>query len=297
MAEELLRTLERAVEVLKAFGREEPNLNIGRLVERLAMPRSVVVRILATLERAGFIERLPDNPRLFRVGLAACEVGALYLVGNPLLRSAEDVLRDLAERTGFTSYLGTLYGADVVILALREGRTPIRFIWQAGERLPVATTALGKALLMHMSSAQLDALLGTGPLPGLTDGSIRTRGELDAQLAHYRGGGWIPAFEESFPGVFAVGAAVLDPAGSPAAGVSLSLLRTSVAPDEIGTIGDLVLQAAGSIARRLGPRIAYGRAALGPNAPAGRTAGTVTVVRRRPGRLKTVFSHTQEPTP
>lgn len=181
----------------------------------MGMPRSVVVRILATLERAGFVERVAGNSRLFRVGLGACEFGALYLVGNPLLRSAEDVLHDLAERTGFTAYLGTLNGAEVVIQTLREGRTPVRFIWQAGDRLPVATTALGKAMLMHLDRLQIDAILGVGPVAGLTAGSIRTRAELDAKLALYAPKGWIPASEESFPGVFAVGAAVLDPNGAP----------------------------------------------------------------------------------
>lgn len=263
MAEEMLRTLERALEVLKMFGHGEPVLTVSRLVERLAMPRSVVVRILATLERAGFVERASGNNRLFRIGLGACEVGALYFVGNPLLRSAEDVLHELAERTGFTAYLGALYGAEVVILALHEGRTPVRFIWRAGDRLPVATTALGKALLMHLQPAQLDAILGTGPLAGLTEGSIRTRAELDTQLARHAGKGWITAADESFPGVFAVGAAVLEPKGAPVAGISLSTLSNSMGADEIAAIGAAVLEAARTITRRIGPRIAYGRESFG----------------------------------
>jgi DNA-binding IclR family transcriptional regulator len=110
------------------------------------------------------------------------------------------VLHHLAERTGFTAYLGTRYGAEVVIQTLREGRTPVRFIWQAGDRLPVATTALGKAMLMHLDRARIDGILGTGPIAGLTAGSIRTRAKLDAKLARYAPRGWIPASEESFAG-------------------------------------------------------------------------------------------------
>jgi DNA-binding IclR family transcriptional regulator len=47
-------------------------------VERLGMPRTVVTRMLATLEKARFVERAPTNRRLFRVGPAAWQVGALY---------------------------------------------------------------------------------------------------------------------------------------------------------------------------------------------------------------------------
>ena len=105
MAEETLRTLDRALEVLRAFGRGSPEPTVAQVAERVAMPRSVVVRILATLERAGFVEHASGNSRKFRIGLDACEVGTLYFAGNPLLRGSEDVLHDIAERTGFTAYL------------------------------------------------------------------------------------------------------------------------------------------------------------------------------------------------
>lgn len=266
MSHETLKTVERTLELLKLFGRQGAELTAAELVERIAMPRSVVVRILATLEQAGFVERAPGNQRRFRVGPAACEVGAQYLKANPLLNTAEDLLTELANATGHTAYLGTLYGAEVLILAHREGRSPVRFIWRAGERLPVATTALGKAVLMHLPRAELDAILGTGELSGLTETSLRTRAELDAQLAAYHGKGWITAAEESFPGVFAVGAAVRDPAGKPVAGISLSLLRNSAEPGQIEVAGEAVLAAAASISRRLGPRLAYSREGFGPRA-------------------------------
>jgi len=263
MPEETLRTVERTLELLKSFGQGAPALTVADLVGRLRMPRTVVTRMLATLEKANFVERVPGNHRLFRVGLGACEVGAQYLLGHPLLRGAEYVLLDLATRTGFTSYLGTIYGDEVVILALREGRHPVRFTWQAGERLPVATTALGKAMLLHMERSRIDAMLGPGALHGLTEGSIRTRAELDAQLGRYRRKGWVPAFEESFPGVYAVGAPILNQSGAPVAGISLSLLRSGAETAEIERMGEAVLDGAQTISRRLAPGEAYGADRLG----------------------------------
>jgi DNA-binding IclR family transcriptional regulator len=272
MAEETLRTVERTLELLKSFGHGSPALSVAELVGRLGMPRTVVTRMLATLEKADFVERVPGNHRLFRVGLGACEVGAQYLLGHPLLRGAEDVLLDLAVRTGFTAYLGTIYGDEVVILALREGRHPVRFTWQAGERLPVATTALGKAMLLHLEQAQIDAMLGPGALAGLTEGSIRTRAELDAQLARCARKGWVPAFEESFPGVYAVGAPILNQSGAPVAGISLSLLHNGTDTTQIETMGEAVLEAARDISRRLAPGEAYGADRLGMlSAPADAT--------------------------
>jgi DNA-binding IclR family transcriptional regulator len=78
MGDETLRTVARTLDLLQAFGRATPALTIADLVERLGMPRTVVTRMLATLEKAGFVERVPSNRRLFRVGPAAWQVGALY---------------------------------------------------------------------------------------------------------------------------------------------------------------------------------------------------------------------------
>ena len=257
MAKETLKTVERTLALLRTFDRASPEMTVAELVRRLGLPRTVVTRILATLEEEEFLERVPGTLK-YRAGIAACELGALYLVGNPLVQSSHEVLRALSENTGFPVYLGTRYGAEVFILALHEGRMPVRFTWSAGDRLPIATTALGKAMLAQMPGDELDALLGSGLLPGLTEGSLRTRAELDSQLAAYAHKGWVPAFEESFPGVHAVGTAVLAPDGAVVAGISISFIRNDREPDQIETMGRLVADAALAIGRNLLTYQAYG---------------------------------------
>jgi len=257
MPRETLKTVERTLALLRTFDRSSPEMTVAELVRRLGLPRTVVTRILATLEEEKFLERVPGTLK-YRAGIAACELGALYLVGNPLVQSSHEVLRDLSDTTGFPVYLGTRYGAEVFILALHEGRMPVRFVWSAGDRLPIATTALGKAMLAHMPAEELDDLLGNGPLPGLSEGSLRTRADLDRQLATYAHKGWVPAFEESFPGVHAVGTAVVTPDGAVVAGISVSFIRNDREPDQIETMGRLAIEAANAIGRNLLTYQAYG---------------------------------------
>jgi DNA-binding IclR family transcriptional regulator len=257
MARETLKTVERTLALLRAFDRTSPEMTVAELVRRLELPRTVVTRILATLEEEKFLERVPGTLK-YRAGIAACELGALYLVGNPLVQSSHEVLRILSEATGFPVYLGTRYGAEIFILALHEGRMPVRFVWSAGDRLPIATTALGKAMLARMSPEELDALLGTGPLPGLTEGSLRTRADLDRQLAAYADKGWVPASEESFPGVYAVGTAIVAPDGAAVAGISISFIRNDGEPGQIEAMGRLATDAALAIGRNLLTYQAYG---------------------------------------
>jgi len=261
MAEETVQTVERALTVLRTFSRDCPELRASELARRLGLSRTIVIRILNTLERAGFVERAPGDSR-YRLGLAACEVGALYLAANRLVAVAGEILDELVDTTGHTAYLGALDGAEVVILSLREGRRPVRFLWSAGNRLPVTTTAFGKAILMHMTAEELDRILGPGHLAGLTDQSIKTRAELDPRLDEARDRGWIVAEDESYPCVCAIGAAIFDGQGAPVAGLSLSFLNYPPDPDIYARLGPVVHEAAQKVTRRVETYHAYGQRAM-----------------------------------
>lgn len=218
---ETSKTVTNALRVLACFTRGEPVIAIAALARRLGLPRTNVLRLLATLEHFRFVER--EHGGGYRLGLRAFELGSVYLTSNPAPSLAVTALDALVAATQCTAYLGVLDGDDAVILTCREGSLPIRFVWPAGSRLPCATTALGKAILMHMSPAALEAQLGRQKaLRTLTPSSLRNRKELERDLAAARCSGWAVAREESHAGLTAVGAAVLDQAGSPIAGISLS---------------------------------------------------------------------------
>jgi len=258
MSGETLKTVEKALQVLRAFERASPQLSVAEISRRLGVSRTAITRILATLERPGFLERSATTGR-YRIGIAACEVGALYLIDNPLTKIADEAMKRVAQLTGFTAYLGKLYGDEVVILGLREGTQPIRFLWSPGDRLPVGTTALGKAMLMAMPGSEVDQILGSDRLAGLTPGSLATRADLDRQLAEQRDKGWVPMIEESYPGVCGVGAAIVDAAGKPVAGISLSFLGSSREQHAFDRFGAEVVEAAREISRRLQLQGSYSR--------------------------------------
>ncbi len=253
------QTVQRALHILRAFDRANPEMSSSELARRVGLPRTIVVRIVNTLEAGAFLERTPGSSK-YRVGLAACEVGALHLSTNPLASAADPTLRELAERTGHTAYLGVLRGGDLVVLATYEGGLPVRFVWRAGDRVPATTTASGKAMLMHMDRSRIDQVVGGGELVPLTDHSLRQRADLERQLIDARPRGWIEAIEESYPGVCAVGAAVLDRDGGPVAGLSLSFLNSAGDQVLFQQLGALVADAGARISKRLAIYQAYGPA-------------------------------------
>lgn len=255
---EISKTVANALQLLSCFSRIEPMLTVAELTRRLGLPRTNVLRVLATLEQFGFVQRHPDGTG-YQVGVRAFELGTLFLTANPLSSLLIRSLDWLVEQTGCTAYLGTLDRDDVVILTYREGTLPVRFIWQVGARLPCTTAALGKAMLMHMSKEEVDRHLGRNqPLRGLTEHSIRTRKELDSQLSVFRKRGWALAREESHPGLTAVGAAVLNGSHRPVAAISVSFLDHPHDPRRLERLATVVCEAARDISRKVGDHGLYG---------------------------------------
>lgn len=246
---EKAKTVERALRILSAFSKAERELNASELARRLKLSRTIVVRILSTLEAAGFVERKPGDPR-YQIGLTAFRIGSLYLTANPLLGFATSCLDKLVNETGCTAYLGVIDAGDAVIIAHREGRHPVRFMWTAGDRLPVTTTAYGKAMLGRLPAEELDRVLGRNGLPGLTERSLRMRAELDAQLHAVRKRGWAAAKDEAALGVNAVGAAIVDAAGYPIAGIAISYVDYPPDPTLPASLGLLVVEEARAISAR-----------------------------------------------
>jgi IclR family transcriptional regulator, pca regulon regulatory protein len=101
MAGETLKTLSKALMILRAFDRASPELSVAEIARGVGESRTAVTRVLVTLERNGFVERNVQG--LYRIGLAACEVGALYLIDNPLAKLADETLLQLARSTSGTA--------------------------------------------------------------------------------------------------------------------------------------------------------------------------------------------------
>lgn len=252
------KTVKNALSLLNCFSRSQPVLTASELTRQLKLARTSVIRLLVTLETSGFIEKHPEGTG-YRIGLRAFEIGTLFLVANPLSHLLVRALDELVEKTQCTAYFAILDQDDIVILNYREGVLPIRFIWQVGDRLPLHTTALGKAMLAHMSAEEIDRHLGKGKtLRGLTEKSIRTRAEFDDDIEKTRERGWGLARQESHAGLTAVGSAILDDAGHPIAAISISCLDYPPNLKRLNQYALVVQSVAREVSRQIAEYGSYG---------------------------------------
>ena len=194
MASETSQTLDRGLQVLRVLAEVPSGLTVTELAARLEVNRTVVYRLVATLEQHALVRR--DHAGRLHVGL-----GILHLASavQPVLRDlAAPVLRRLAEDLGCTAHLTVADGDEALALAVVEPSwTDFHVAYRVGARHDLRQGAAGKAILLareahHEAWVVTAGELQSGarglaaPVPGV-DGleasvGIVTLGDLDASV-------------------------------------------------------------------------------------------------------------------
>lgn len=166
MSAETSQTLDRGLQVLDVLASTLGGLTVTELAARLEVNRTVVYRLVSTLEQRALVRR--DAHGRLHVGL-----GILHLASavQPVLRElAVPVLRGLAEAVGCTAHLTVADGEEALALAVVEPSwTDFHVSYRIGSRHPLQQGAAGKAILLGRRPASAAA----------TDGAVR-----DAELVY-----------------------------------------------------------------------------------------------------------------
>ena len=145
MPAETSQTLDRGLRVLDVLASAPGGLTVTELATRLSVNRTVVYRLVSTLEQHAMVRR--DARGRLHVGL-----GVLHLASavQPVLRDlAVPVLRELAEAVGSTAHLTVADGEEALALAVVEPSwTDFHVSYRVGSRHPLDQGAAGKAILL-----------------------------------------------------------------------------------------------------------------------------------------------------
>ncbi|MGZ4465432.1 MAG: IclR family transcriptional regulator [Nocardioides sp.] len=145
MPAETSQTLDRGLRVLDVLAASPGGLTVTELAGRLSVNRTVVYRLVSTLEQHALVRK--DGRGRLHVGL-----GVLHLASavQPVLRDlAVPVLRGLAEQVGCTAHLTVADGEEALALAVVEPSwTDFHVSYRVGARHPLSQGAAGKAILL-----------------------------------------------------------------------------------------------------------------------------------------------------
>ncbi|HLS51734.1 MAG TPA: IclR family transcriptional regulator [Burkholderiaceae bacterium] len=169
--------LERGLRILALFSRQTPTLTAPEIEQQLELPRTTVFRLLVTLERMGFVERLA-NGREFQPGTAVLKLGFKYLAPLALTQLGYPVLNTLCQQTDYASNLVVRDHTDIVYILRASPPTIFSGSVHVGTRLPAHATVLGRVLLSQLSETELHELYPNNALPLKGEHTPKTVDEL-----------------------------------------------------------------------------------------------------------------------
>jgi DNA-binding IclR family transcriptional regulator len=241
--------LNNACRVLKTLAGEPRGLLLSELVQRLQLPHTSALRIVATLCDAGFLQRSGNR---YALGTGLIPLGQQALARLDIRDVARPILKQLSEETGETAHLAILSGNHSLLVEVCQSPAPIRVGAPAGTLAALHCSATGKVLLAGLTHDRLEPMLGTKLLPAQTRRTLTTLPKLRMELARVRTQGYAVDDEEFFEGIRCLAAPVRNATGDVVAAIGITGAATRFTTARTPSVRRQVIAAADSISRSLG---------------------------------------------
>jgi len=231
----------KGLRLIEALANSEVPRGVTELALELQMTKSNVHRLLATLQREGYVRQTATlgsyelTPRLWEYGCRAMARFDLTTYGR-------EAMRQLADSTKETVHLSILDGLDVVYLDKIESAHDVRAYSRIGGRAPAWCVATGKAMLAFAPADALDGI--EERFQPYTARSITSRAELHAQLDEVRRQRYAVNAGEWRAGVCGVAAPVVNGAGAIIGAIGISGPAQRLRPKQIRKLAGHVMDAA-----------------------------------------------------
>ncbi|MEP3279850.1 MAG: IclR family transcriptional regulator [Stappiaceae bacterium] len=209
----------RALALLEALG-EHPGQGVSELARTLGLTKSIVFRLLYTLEERGFVSRDEDRTIYslgYRVGVLGERVGR----DGTLMHVAPPMMDTLRDQTGENVNLVVRQGYDSVALATREGYNSIRLYAKPGRKGPLHAGG-GSLLMFAFADEELIEEVLSQPLQSYTPYTITDPEKVRQVLGRIRRQGYNVSLNDLDDGAFSIAAPIRDAGGRVIAGLSIA---------------------------------------------------------------------------
>jgi IclR family acetate operon transcriptional repressor len=199
-----VQSVDRALDVLETLSAGQGALGVTEIARRVGLPQGTTHRLLLALTARGYVRR--ESDRRYAVGLSAMRLGdAAY---RELGAIAREHLVALVALAGETANLAVLEGEAMMYVAQSPSPHTLRIFAEVGRRVPVHSTAVGKATLAAMPPGEAARLIDVLDLVGSTPRTASTRDLLLAAVERVREDGYAIDDEEQELGVRCVAVAL-----------------------------------------------------------------------------------------
>jgi len=155
---QFVTALARGLELLRCFGPGERYIGVTELGRRTGIPKPTVSRLAGTLAKLGYLDFSPSLGK-YSLGSGVLSLGYAMLSNMGIRQIARPMLQDLAEYSQASVSIGVRDRLSMVYVESIRSSAPIGTRRSIGSRLPLPTTALGRAYLSGLPEEERNFLM------------------------------------------------------------------------------------------------------------------------------------------
>jgi len=246
----IIQSLDKGLYLLEVVEQANRPITLGQLWSKLHWDKATIHRLLATLERRGYLLR-DQETKQYTLGL---KIYGLYnsLKSNlDIQRITKPYLLQLAETTGESAHLAVVVEKNVVFIDRYSSSEMLSVNTQIGAREPLYCTALGKAYLAFQEENALEKLYPE-ELEAYTRRTITSIPKLQVLLELVRQTGYAVDDEEYIDGIRCISAPILNEFKAPIAMIGISGPKHRLPGGKIEEFGEVIKQTALKISLHCG---------------------------------------------
>ena len=150
--------LARGLELLACFRSGDKLLGNQELAERSKLPKSTGSRLTYTLTKLGYLQ-YDDQAGKYRLGTATLALGSAMLSRLDIRQIARPLMQELADFSHTMVSLGMRDRLSMIYVENCRSQAALTLRLDVGARIPVASTAMGRAYLAEISSNERNDIL------------------------------------------------------------------------------------------------------------------------------------------
>jgi IclR family transcriptional regulator, pca regulon regulatory protein len=242
---EFVKSLERGLAVVQAFGANRPKLSLTEVAKLTDMTRAAARRYLLSLRAMGYVG---SDGKLFWLEPRVLNLGYAYLSSVDWIDFAQPILREVTDRLNESCSVSVLDGLEIVYVARSQASRIMSINLGIGTRLPAVVTSMGRVLLAALSPDALDRALKVVSLRSYTDKTVTSLREIKAILETARENKYAYVDQELESGLRSIAVPVWGSEGQTIAALNVSAQAVRVKKSKmVGRYLDTLREAASKI--------------------------------------------------
>jgi len=150
--------LSRGLEVLRAFGPNDGLLGNQEIAARTKLPKPTISRLTYTLTKLGYLTQVPRFEK-YQLAPAAMSLGYAALANLGVRHLSQPFRDELMQQTGGAVAVGARDRISMIYVGQARSSLTVGVQLDVGSRIPIATTAMGRAYLCALHGEERTSLL------------------------------------------------------------------------------------------------------------------------------------------